>query len=169
VPLTAQSDQAHFIIEFSSEIDLSAATVTYRAFVQAASGGVIQGYVQEGPDSDPARNYAQLWTGWLDLSGISGWQDIVFDVGAASTTFDKTGVARIGIEIAGGNSSAWTDPTVVYVDSIAISGSNPAVGPFTFDGASSISTSTTGAAANVLWLNGYDPYVAGSQVTWLGP
>ena len=171
VPLAGANDRAHFIILNSPLLNLSAttATITFRVFVRAGTRGSFQGYVQHGANPDGGSGgFAQFFQGWQELSNISGFQNIVWNIGSAVTSFDKTVIERIGIEITGSDtkdSGAWTNPTIVYVDSILVSN-----GPsFTFDTSGTISSSTTNAPAGVMFLNSFDGPVAGSQVTWLGP
>jgi hypothetical protein len=94
-----------------------------------------------------------------------GMQNLTANVATASGTIDKTMIARIGIQVGGGNSSSWSTPnTVVYVNSITVSGA--AIGPYNFDAASSISQTIMGT--NVMFLSNDSP-APGSAVSWLGP
>ena len=163
VPLAAAGDRTHYLIPLSGNVDFSAAVVTYRVFVHAGSGGHIQAYVQHGGIPD----YNLVYHGQQSLSGLSGWTNLVWDVGAMSTPFDKTIVQRVGIEVLAGNTGPWANPTVVYLDSISVSGAS--TGPWTFDTADTVSAAPGGAPAGVLWLGFGDMPVAGSDVTWLGP
>jgi hypothetical protein len=170
VPLSAAADKAHFLITLSSAVDLSAATITFHVNVHSGTGGVFQAYLQHGGSPD----FAQFFQGWQNLSGLSGWQDIVWNVSGTAnpSTFDETMVARLGIEIGGGATATFSATTdVLYVDSITVAGATPAAGPWTFDTTASIS-GTQYPAAGILWLNaaGTDTTATGATLTWLsGP
>jgi hypothetical protein len=165
VPLAAPDDRGNFLITLPSDTDFSHATIRYRIYKQAGTGGQIKGYVQHGGKPD----FAQLFQ--LDypmLSSISGWFELVWNVGAQPANYDKTLVRRVGIQIIGLGSSSWTNPTVVYVDSISVEG--PSVGPWLFDDASSVSSEANiGAPPNVLWRNAGDNPVAGAAASWATP
>jgi len=163
VPLDATSDKAHFVITLASTADLSGATISMRFYVQAGQGGAIFNYVQ---DSGTYHFLGVPEAKRQSLSGASGWSTVSWDVGAepasAGTGLVKTSIKSIGIEINAQPSSAWSNPTVVYVDSITVQ--SPALS-FTFDAASSVSTNNT---TGTLWLNSnsQDTTASGSAVTW---
>ena len=70
------------MIPLAANVDFSAAVITYRVFVRAGSGGYIQAYVQHGGTPD----YNLVYHGQQNLSGLSGWTELVWDVGATTTT-----------------------------------------------------------------------------------
>jgi hypothetical protein len=163
VPLDDTGDKAHFVIALASTADLSSATISMRFYVQAGQGGTIFNYVQD------AGTYHFLGVPEAKrqpLSSASGWSTISWNVGAepdaAGTGIMKASIKSVGIEINAQPSFQWSSPTVVYVDSITVQ--TPTLS-FTFDAASSVSTSNT---AGALWLNGgsSDTTASGSTVSW---
>jgi hypothetical protein len=169
VPLDGQNDRAHFVISLPSAVDLSAATATIRMrlYVQAGVGGTVFNYVQ---DSQP-RFFGVATAMRPALSSISGWQTLTFNVGAladtASPAIVKSDIRRIGIEINAGPSTAWSNPTILYVDSITVQ--QPALS-FTFDTMSTITAtpSASDVSGQVLWLhNGTsDTTATGVSLSW---
>ncbi len=76
------------------------------------------------------------------------------------------------VEISGAGASSWTSPTVVYVDSITVTGTSLTMSSFTFDTSSTVYTTPTSSGPNdVIWLNNYtgDTNVTGATLSWLGP
>src|SRR5262249_27185278 len=47
-----------------------------------------------------------------------GWEDGSFNVGGVSGSFDPSQIGQVSMEITSGNTGPWTNPTIVYVDSI---------------------------------------------------
>jgi hypothetical protein len=163
VPLDDASDKAHFVISLASTADLSGATISMRFYVQAGQGGTIFNYVQ---DSGTYHFLGVPEAKRQPLASVTGWSTISWNVGtepdAANTGIVKTSIKSIGIEINALPSSSWSNPTVVYVDSVTVA--SPTLS-FTFDAANSVSTSNT---AGALWLNGgaSDTTATGAAVTW---
>ena len=166
VPLTAAGNQARFDISLASSANFSAATISMRVYVKAGVGGVISSYVQ-----DTAFNVLHNST-TTPLKTVSGWQTLTWNIGAqgpGSSGIALTGVSRIGIEINASPDTTWSNPTLVYVDSIAVS--SPALS-FSFDTSGTV-TSTSGiildVAGQVLWLNAYseDTTATGVTLGWL--
>lgn len=149
VPLDATTDKAHFVISLTSAADLSAATISMRVLVQAGQGGTIFNYVQ---DSGAYRFLGVPAAQRTSLSSSNGWTTINWNVGAepdaAGTGIVKTSIKSIGIEINAQPSSTWSNPTIVYVDSISVT--TPTLS-FTFDASASVSM--TSASGQALWLN----------------
>jgi len=162
VPLNNASDKANFVIFLPNATNFGSAVMTLRIYRQAGWGGQLKGYVQHSGSPD----YAQLFQGTpTELSSLSGWQDVVWNVGAHVTTFDKSNVARVGVQITAAGSTSWINPTVVYIDSITLTGAS--TGPWNFDNSSSISTSAASSgSANVMFLNSGDSPVSGANVSW---
>jgi hypothetical protein len=163
VPLDDASDKAHFVITLASAADLSGATISMRYYVQQGQGGTIFNYVQ---DSGTYHFLGVPLAKRQLVSSGSGWSTVNWNVGAepdsAGTGIVKTSIKSIGIEINAQPSSSWTNPTIVYVDSITVT--TPALS-FTFDAASSVATTNANGA---LWLNSnsQDTTASGSTVTW---
>lgn len=169
VPLDATTDQAHFLISLPSAIDLSNATtavVSMHVYVQAGTAGTIFNFVQ-----DSQYHYLAVTTALRPaLSSLSGWQTLSFNVGAqavGSTNVVKSDIRRVGIEInAAPQASGWSNPTIVYVDSITVA--MPGMF-FPFDTASSVSgPSTADVAGQVLWQpsGASDTTASGVTLSW---
>lgn len=163
VPLAASGHKGNFVIALPQVTNFTGAVIRYRLFKRAGSGGEVKGYIQHGGSPD----YAQLFQSQaVRLSALEGWHDLVWNLASEGASYDKTIVGRVGIQVIGLGSTSWTNPTVVDVDSITVTG--PAVGPFEFDSASSVSSDATiGAPPNVLWRNSGDNPVAGAAVSWV--
>jgi hypothetical protein len=163
VPLDDAGDKAHFVISLASATDLSGATISMRFYVQAGQGGTLFNYVQ---DSGAYRFLGVPAANRQALSSASGWSTVSWKVGAepdsAGTGIVKTSIKNIGIEINAQPSTAWSNPTVVFVDSVTVQ--SPALS-FVFDASSSVSTSSTSGA---IWLNSNssDTTASGSAVIW---
>jgi len=164
VPLVAAT-KARFVITLGSAMNFSSATITMRVYVKAGAGGVISNYVQDS-DYDLLPNLAPT-----KLNTLSGWQTLTWNVGAqgpGSTAITLSDVSRIGIEINAGSDPAWSNPTLVYVDSIKVS--SPTLS-FLFDASSSVSPtpSKNDAPGQALWPNAYTEDTTTGTVTlgWL--
>jgi hypothetical protein len=168
VPLAATADQAHFTITLPAATDFSAATIALRVARYTGTGGWFKAYIQEG---SPNYLYQDSLETTIASIGTS-MQTISWDVATAGTTADKTIIRRIGVEISGNGASSWTSPTVLYVDSITVTGTTLAMSSFTFDTQATVSTTPTGNGPNnVIWLNNFsgDTNVTGATLSWLGP
>ncbi len=174
VPIDASTDTAHFVISLASAIDLSNATygtVSMHVYVQAGAAGTLFNYVQ-----DSQYHYFGVTTASRPaLKGLAGWQTLSFPVGAqavGSTSIVKTDIRRIGIEInALPDTTGWSNPTVVYVDSVTVSTTATAT-PLSFplDTMATVNPTpmTTDAAAQVMWLNSgsSDTTATGVTLAW---
>ncbi|HYP90525.1 MAG TPA: hypothetical protein VEQ59_20280 [Polyangiaceae bacterium] len=123
VPVDATSDRAHVLVSLTNPADLSAATITIRLYVQAGKAGTLFPYVQDG-------SYAFLGAGVRPaLSSFSGWSTLTWNVGdepLGSSGISKNSIKRIGLEINGvGSSSGWSNPTILYIDSISVNTATP--------------------------------------------
>jgi len=167
VPFDDAGDKAHFVISLASPADLSGATISMRFYVQAGAGGTLFNYVQ---DSETYR-FLGVPTAQRHLLGsTSAWQTLSWNVGAepdsAGTGIVKTNIKNIGIELNAQPSSVWSNPTIVYIDSLTVT--SPALS-FTFDAIRSVNpTPTTNASGQELWLNIYstDTTATGSALSW---
>jgi hypothetical protein len=168
VPLNGAADKAHFVISLTAPADLSHATISMHLYVRAGSGGSIFNFVQ---DSGTYHFFGVTPAQRAALSSFSGWSTITWDVGAQADTgatgIVKTSIKNIGIEIGAQPSSSWTDPTIVYVDSVSVT--TPTLS-FTFDGSSSVDTTptTTAATGQALWVNSgaMDTTAVGVTLGW---
>jgi hypothetical protein len=167
VPMDDSGDRAHFVISLTSAADLSSATtgiVSMRLFVQAGAAGTVFNYVQ-----DSQFHYFGVTTALRpSLKGVSGWQTLTFNVGAqaaGTSGIVKTDIRRIGIEInAAPDTAGWSNPTVVYVDSITVM--TPALS-FPLDTAATVSTTPTGSdvSGQVMWPHNGSTDTTAANVT----
>jgi hypothetical protein len=86
-----------------------------------------------------------------------------------STNINKSSIKRVGVEVTAGGSSAWANPTIVYIDSIIVA--TPAFS-FTFDTTGTVTSTAsngTDVAGQVMWLNSYssDTSASGATLGWL--
>jgi len=170
VPLDDAADRVHFVISLSSPLDLSKGTVSVRFYVQSGSGGSIFSFVQ---DAARFHFFAVQGAARPKLSTFSGWSTLTWDVGATdpgSSNIDKTTIKRIGVEINAAPDAVWSNPTVVYLDSITVVQPSLTTS-FTFDTSSSVSTSTSNTSdvsGQVLWLNSLtsDTTATGVSLGW---
>jgi len=170
VPLDDAADRVHFVISLTSPLDLSKGTVSVRFYVQSGSGGSIFSFVQ---DAARFHFFAVQGAARPKLSTFSGWSTLTWDVGATdpgSSNIDKTTIKRIGVEINAAPDAVWSNPTVVYLDSITVVQPSLTTS-FTFDTSSSVSTSTSNTSdvsGQVLWLNSLtsDTTATGVSLGW---
>jgi hypothetical protein len=170
VPVDEATDRAHYVLTLPGVTDFTSAMFTVRVRRYAATGGSIRMYVQHGGDPD----FLYVQNAFTALSGVgTSFQNVTWDVSTVTGTFDRTVIYRVGIEItANDGSTAWTDPTVVHVDSVTITGTTPTLSAWTFDAASSVNTTPTeNGSAGSMWLNSYsaDTTATGAAISWLGP
>jgi hypothetical protein len=136
--------------------DMSSSVLTARVSVFAGTNGAVQLFAQNGE----AQGYAQTRS-FHSFSSITGFMEVSLDVGtqAGDASFTPTEVEAIGIEVHAGTTGPWTNPTVVYLDRLALSNSaGLGDGPWEF--ATSI---------DPLAINEFASPVAGSTITFLGP
>ncbi len=116
VPLTAAEQNQRFADLFPPSANLEGATLTVRAYAPGATSGTLVMYVQ---DTSSNLGNSSLRT---ELSSISNkWADLSLHIASASP-FDATIVKQINVEVyAGSGAGPWTNPTVVYVDSVRTS------------------------------------------------
>jgi hypothetical protein len=155
-------DQAHFVITLPADTDFTDAIVSVRLHVSGAVGGSLFLYVQQA-------TYEFLGQAPLALNGFSGLTTIAWDVGAETTTeVDKTLIRRIGIEISADGATTWTNPTLVYIDSITVTQASLS---FPFDETDSVYTTPASSHSSdtSLWLNNATAdttALEGSSVAW---
>jgi len=167
VPMNGANDKAHFVVSLRSAADLSAAgtTISMRVHVQDGVGGVILAYAQ-----DSSFNFLGPATKPL-LAEQDGWVTLTWDIGAepaAQTGIMKRSISRLGIEIKAAPSATWSNPTVVYVDSISVNA--PALSfPFGTTGTVSGMAQSSDVAGQVLWLNSgtMDTTATGTTLSWV--
>jgi len=188
VPIDDAMDRAHFVLSFSTAINMSDATtsaISMHMYVKDGAAGTIFNYVQDSQ----YRFFGVTTVNRPPINSAAGWQTLSFPVGsqpdggggsagaggsAPATGIAKTDVRRVGIEINAAPATAgWTNPTIVYIDSITVTTIPAAAAQnFTFDAASSLNTSTTlttDQANGILWLNSgtNDTKATGVTLTWV--
>jgi hypothetical protein len=156
------ADKAHFLITLPADTDFSTATVSLRVHASGALGGTLFMYVQQAT--------YEFWGGPQQvLSAFAGFRNIDWSIGTEATTgIDKTKIRRLGIEINGADSSSWSNPTTVYIDSITVTAASLS---FTFDATGSVYTTPTSSYATdtSIWLNSSSSdttALTGSSVAW---
>jgi len=153
-PLTAMNQASTFQIAFADTHDMSAANamITFRLCVAAASGTTtnLLTYAQ----NDAANGFKSHYQYISTLSAISTcptMQDIPMVV--AGDTLVTNAVRYIGVQVASDASAGpWTNPTVIHVDSIAMTGN--VVGPYNFASNSQpfdVNTSASIVGTSVGW------------------
>ena len=168
VALDDAGDKTHYVISLNSPADLSNATISMRVYVQAGAGGTIFNYVQ---DSGTYRFFGVPSAQRHPLGSTNAWVTLSWNVGAqpdsTGTGIVKTSIRNIGIELIAQPSSAWSNPTIVYVDSLTVT--SPALS-FTLDATASVypTPTTTSPSGQALWLNSgsADTTAAGSELSW---
>lgn len=186
VPIDDAMDRAHFVLSFSTAINMSDATtsaISMRIYVKDGVAGTIFNYVQDSQ----YRFFGVTTANRPPLNSSVGWQTLNFPVGSQpdggsagaggsspATNIAKTDVRRVGIEINAAPATAgWTNPTIVYVDSITVTTIPTAPAQnFTFDTTSTVNASTTlttDQANGILWLNSgtNDTKATGVTLTWV--
>jgi len=165
VPLTAMADQAHFVITLANSASFSGATLTMRVYVKAGTGGTISNYVQDSSykllrNSKPTK-----------LSVAGAWQTLTWNVATealGTSGIALTSISRIGIEIRATPDTAWSNPTIVYVDSISVN--SPKLS-FAFGASSTVAATpaTLDVAGQVLWQNSnaVDTTASRAVLSWL--
>lgn len=166
VPLVDGSDRGgNFVLFLGQTLDFSSARVHYRVYRETGTGGVIKGYVQHSGTPD----YQQLFQrDGKNLEDLHGWQTLTFDVGGHQTTFDKTIVARVGIQITGFEGTEPKTPAIVYLDSISLEGAGDSAWNFDHSGTVVYSWETS-ASNGILFVNRGDNPADGTSLNWLGP
>ncbi len=183
VPLAATNQQTSFMIAFDQPVDLTGMVVTFRVMTYAGTEGGLMPFVQNGAD----QSWASVGYDWTNLTDAASFHDVTVDVDAkaavAGNGFDKTLVKQIGLLVAaGGGAGPWTNPTVVYVDSVTIDGDGAGgAGGAGAGGAGGAGAGGADGIGSVPWpfeftsgsdplvINAGDNPVAGSAVSWVGP
>lgn len=158
VPLSEANTRTPYIIYLTGAnmgLDMSAASVTFRVSVYAGTNGAIQLFAQnpENLNYEQERNF-------ISFNQITGFQDLVLNLSNPSNgNFDNTMVQAVGLEVHAGSTGPWTNPTIVYVDSIALSNAAElGLGPWGFDNDYA-----------PLKMNADATPVDGSSIVFLGP
>ncbi len=134
VVLTELDSKAHFKIMLPVPTDLSSASVTFVVQRFAGTGGQLRGFIQSGDDFTFSESVP---TNISDISDTD-MQTIVWDM--SNVTLEaRSAVKYIGIQLSGrGGGTVFTNPTVVYLDSVRVTGSDLEVDYWPFDTEDSI-------------------------------
>jgi len=169
VPFDDANDKAHFVITLAAPANLTVATISMHLLVQAGTGGAVFNYVQ---DSGTFHFLGVAQGQRPAIATLGKWSTLSWDVGAepvGSTNISKSSILMVGIEIIAQPSTTWTNPTVVFVDSINVTTTTTSLS-FPLDSAAAISSATKNADAPVqtLWLNAgsTDTTAAGVTLSW---
>jgi len=113
VPLTTNMQGQRYGEVFPGFPDMTNATVTVRIYAPGATGGNLIAYFTD-------LDFTAGGGATLPLADLAaGWTDLVFSIGSASGTYDPTSIRQISLEVVSENTTGpWTNPTVVYVDSV---------------------------------------------------
>ncbi|MBN2191531.1 MAG: hypothetical protein JW751_01845 [Polyangiaceae bacterium] len=165
-PFTADNEFGAVWYQYSTPVDLSDATITFRVRVEPSdSTAQIQLYAT----NPEALSYANLFGGNVDVDGFGSWADLTLPIGDNDCTlggggagggggaapvcpngFDNTQVEWIGLQVVPG---ATPVSTTVYIDSVTFS-----------DGTESLELNDATATFSVNANLGANP-VAGAEVT----
>jgi hypothetical protein len=181
VPLTAVSTQTIFDIPLGG-VNLTGATITMKACTESGNGGGVQIGVNNGatlPDGGTGYESYQdttqtnlTGTGGLTACSTGTMKTITLTLTAGSTgTLDPTAVDKISIYVyAGGTAATWSNPTIVYIDSVTIAGAATTSADHVYDfnvAADVAASSTTYPTTGVIGVNIYSTPITGSTVAQL--
>jgi hypothetical protein len=118
VPLTGADQSASLRYYWDNPVDLTGKTVTFRVRVEEGTGGGLMWFA--GGPASLGYPWDSGWT-YITSVGTGAWTLISFTVDSL-TNNDPTQIQSIGLQVAAGTAamSPWTNPTVVYVDSVEI-------------------------------------------------
>jgi hypothetical protein len=111
VPLTGAAQTQRFANLFAMPADLKGITLTVRAYAPGATSGTLLIY-----PSDTTSNFGPDVLK-INLSSLSAkWMDLTIPI-ASKGAFNAASVKQVNLELAAGQ-GPWSNPTVVYIDSI---------------------------------------------------
>lgn len=121
VPLdqyTVDDPGTRFADTYSPLVDLEGTTMTVRVYAPGATGGNLLVYLSD------SNSTAGSGAGSVPLTTLNNkWVDITFPIASTPATtppFNAKAVKQVNIELHAGT-GPWTNPTVVYVDSVRTS------------------------------------------------
>lgn len=117
VPLTVSGQGQRYWYPFSPAANLTNKTVTLRVYAPDASAGLLNIYLSMANSASTAGS--GVIVPLRDLR--SAWKDITLDVGGAVGSFDPSQIKQVTIEVQSRDSGPWKNPTVIYIDYVAIS------------------------------------------------
>jgi hypothetical protein len=112
VPFTTSGQNQRYADVYPSPVDLTGAQMTVRIYAPGATGGAIVFYFTDNSEFTAGGGTT---VSFADLS--QRWTDVTFSA-SGGTDFDSTQIRQVNLEVISGSSSAWTNPTVIYVDSV---------------------------------------------------
>ncbi|HKO50523.1 MAG TPA: hypothetical protein VJV79_22525 [Polyangiaceae bacterium] len=111
-PLTTAAQSMRFANPFPLDIGLEGASLTVRAYAPGATGGTLNIFLSDfGSHFSPTVIITPLAT------VSQKWTDITVPI-ASLDAFDANNAKQVNVEVHSGSTGPWTNPTVVYVDSI---------------------------------------------------
>jgi hypothetical protein len=118
VPLSATGQIQRYADHPPTAWDLAGKAVFVRLYAPGATGGIVVVYLSDNSSNEGPSvtvNLSQLADGWMDVALLG-----IVDQPAAGGggTFSAEQVKQVTIEVQAGGSTSWTNPTVVYVDSV---------------------------------------------------
>ncbi len=126
VPLDAVDQIANFRFYSGDIMDLSNATIEMDICVEAGAAGGIQIFVATGA---PDYGWASAW---INLSSLDAGLNTVSVDASTLTGIDLTAIESWGLQVAAGDTAAsWSNPTVLLVDEVRITGAVVVVPPGT--------------------------------------
>lgn len=153
VPLDEADQVARYVATYPEEAqpNLVNAAVTFRVYAPGAAGGSLRVNLLDADSTPGAETSVPL------LSLATGWTDVTWSAGTAAGAFDPSAISQLLIEVQAGATGPWTEPTLVYVDSIRASNGDvdesftTAVAPLV------ASATVTVPGATVSHVNGFPP------------
>ena len=122
VPFDAVDQAANFRFYNSGVFEGigAGATIEIDVYIEAGDGGGMQIFVSTGEDD----GYTWDNGSWISISSLadSQWHTITLDL-STLTAADPSLIESIGLQVGSGSETAtWTNPTVVLVDEVRITG-----------------------------------------------
>jgi hypothetical protein len=126
VPMTAGNQFGMFELNLPAPVDMTATTITWRVMAVGFTGtsGGVAPYVRD------AQNRDQCFI-WTNLSALGAWTNVTCEFSqrfaggsmAPNNAFDRTTVAKIGLQIHSGGvaANATYSNALVYLDSVTFS------------------------------------------------
>jgi hypothetical protein len=156
VPLTQGPDGGGAAIDFYPLADLSESVLTARVQLVAGVTGGFQMYVQNNNTNDFKGDYHQYLYFETLSPGTGEWKTVTLDVSAreGDPEYEPENTSKLSVTLHGwGTGEDWVNPSVLYLDEIT--DSSGAIGPYTFDSATSPETEAfhgDGTIESVTWI-----------------
>jgi hypothetical protein len=112
VPFTTSGQNQRYADVYPAPVDLTGAQMTVRMHAPGATGGSVVFYFTDNSEFTAGGGTT------VSLADLSQrWTDVTFSA-TGDVNFDSTQIRQVNLEVISGSSSAWTNPTIIYVDSI---------------------------------------------------